>query len=136
MKLNPYLHFDGRCDEALGFYKQALGAQVKAVMRFKENPQPEFNPPGMEDKIMHADVQIGETHVMMSDGRSVGDAKFEGISLTLSVADAAEADRVFDALQAGGAVQMPIGETFFSPRFGMVKDKFGVVWMVIVPRGM
>jgi PhnB protein len=136
MKLNPYLHFDGRCDEALEFYKQALGAQVKAVMRFKENPQSEYNPPGMDDKIMHADVQIGETHVMMSDGRCVGDAKFEGISLTLSVADAAEADRVFNALQAGGEVQMPIGETFFSPRFGMVKDKFGVVWMVIVPRGM
>ncbi|MGC3966753.1 MAG: VOC family protein [Pirellulales bacterium] len=137
MKINPYLYFNGRCGEALEFYKQALGAEVKFSMKFKDNPQPQYNPPGSEEKIMHADFSIGESHLMASDGMCDGaEAKFNGVTLTLQVADAAEADRTFAALKEGGEVRMPLGETFFSPRFGMVADKFGVSWMVIVPRPM
>lgn len=136
MKVNPYLYFNGRCEEALEFYKRALGAKVQFLMRFKENPAPEHNPPGMDEKVMHADMLVGETHIMASDGMCAGDAKFAGVTLTIQAADAAEADRLFVALGDGGKVQMPIGEMFFSPRFGMVADRFGVSWMVLVPKPM
>ena len=136
MKVSPYLHFDGRCDEAIAFYKKALGAQLQFVIRFKESPEPQYNPPGMDEKIMHANLLIGETQVMVSDGRCMGDAKFEGITLSIEAADTAEADRLFNALLDGGNVIMPLSQTFFSPRFGMVADKFGVHWMVIVPQPM
>lgn len=136
MKISPYLHFDGRCDEAIEFYKKALGAELQFMVRFKENPEPQYNPPGMDEKIMHANLLIGETQIMVSDGRCMGDAKFEGITLSIEAADAAEADRLFNALAEGGKVIMPQSQTFFSPRFGMVADKFGVHWMVIVPQPM
>jgi len=136
MKISPYLHFDGRCDEAIEFYKKALGAELQFMVRFKENPEPQYNPPGMDEKIMHANLLIGETQIMVSDGRCMGDAKFEGITLSIEAADAAEADRLFSALAEGGKVIMPQSQTFFSPRFGMVADKFGVHWMVIVPQPM
>jgi PhnB protein len=134
MKVQPYLFFDGRCEEAIDFYKRALGAEVTAVMRFNEVPDPP--PPGMiapgsESKIMHASLRIGETEVMASDGRSMGRPDFKGVSLSLSVPSEAEADRLFGMLAEGGQVQMPIGRTFFSPRFGMVADRFGVSWMVV-----
>jgi PhnB protein len=134
MNVEPYLYFNGRCEEALEFYKKVLGAQVHALMRFKENPQPEYNPPGAENKVMHACFQIGTSTLMASDGMCSGHAKFEGISLTLNATNVAEAERLFAALGEGGKVQMPMAETFFSPRFGMVADKFGVSWMVIVPK--
>ena len=136
MKISPYLHFDGRCDEAIEFYKKALGAELQFMVRFKENPEPQYNPPGMDEKIMHANLLIGETQIMVSDGRCMGDAKFEGITLSIEATDAAEADRLFNALAEGGKVIMPQSQTFFSPRFGMVADKFGVHWMVIVPQPM
>ena len=136
MKISPYLHFDGRCDEAIEFYKKALGAELQFMVRFKENPEPQYNPPGMDEKIMHANLLIGETQIMVSDGRCMGDAKFEGITLSIEAAVAAEADRLFSALAEGGKVIMPQSQTFFSPRFGMVADKFGVHWMVIVPQPM
>ena len=136
MKISPYLHFDGRCDEAIEFYQKALGAELQFMVRFKENPEPQYNPPGMDEKIMHANLLIGETQIMVSDGRCMGDAKFEGITLSIEAADAAEADRLFNALAEGGKVIMPQSQTFFSPRFGMVADKFGVHWMVIVPQPM
>lgn len=136
MKISPYLHFDGRCDEAIEFYKKALGAQLQFVFRFKENPEPQYNPPGMDEKIMHANLLIGETQIMVSDGRCTGEAKFEGITLSIEVADAGEAARVYNALVDGGKVIMPLAQTFFSPQFGMVADKFGVHWMVIVPQPM
>ncbi len=136
MKISPYLHFDGRCDEAIEFYQKALGAELQFMVRFKENPEPQYNPPGMDEKIMHANLLIGETQIMVSDGRCMGDAKFEGITLSIEAADAAEADRLFSALAEGGKVIMPQSQTFFSPRFGMVADKFGVHWMVIVPQPM
>ena len=134
MRVQPYLFFDGRCEEAIEFYKRALGAEVLALMRFRESPDPP--PPGMlapgsEDKVMHASLRIGETEVMVSDGRCAGKPAFQGVSLSLSVAGEAEADRLFGALAEGRQVQMPIGRTFFSPRFGMVADHFGVLWMVV-----
>ncbi len=135
MKVQPYLFFDGRCEEAIEFYKKVLGAEVLMLMRFNESPDPP--PPGMvapgsENKIMHARLRIGETEVMASDGRAMGKPEFKGVTLSLSVSSEAEADRLFNALADGGQVQMPLAKTFFSPRFGMVADRFGVGWMVIV----
>jgi len=134
MKVQPYLFLDGRCEEAVGFYTRVLGAELLQLMRFRESPDPPppgMVPPGSEDKVMHAAFRIGETEVMASDGNCSGNPRFAGVSLAISVPDGAEADRVFAALSDGGQVQMPIGPTFFSPRFGMVADRFGVNWMVI-----
>lgn len=130
-QVQPYLFFDGRCDEALAFYQMVLGAQVGRLMRFKDNPEPAANPPGGAEKVMHCEFRVGETHLMGSDGNCAGKPTFQGFSLCLNVPDAPAADRLFAALAEGGQVQMPIGETFFSPRFGMVADRFGVSWMVI-----
>ena len=135
VKVQPYLFFDGRCEEAIEFYRKTLGARQTMLMRFSESPeppQPGMVPPGMEKKVMHAAFKVGDTEVLASDGQCQGRAKFEGFSLTVSVGSAAEADRVFAALAEGGQVQMPLTKTFFSPRFGMVADKFGVSWMVLV----
>ncbi len=134
MHVQPYLFFDDRCEEALAFYKKALGA-VLMLMRFKEAPDPP--PPGMlapgsENKIMHSSFRIGETEVMASDGASRGNPEFKGVTLSIAAQNEAEADTLFNALSDGGRVEMPIGKTFFSPRFGMVVDKFGVSWMVVV----
>lgn len=135
MQVQPYLFFDGRCEEALEFYKKTLGAKVERMMRFKESPDPippGMIPPGSENKIMHAAFKIGDTAVMASDGRAQGKPKFEGIVLSITAKNEAEADRLFAALGDGGKVQMPLAKTFFSPRFGMVADRFGVGWMVLV----
>jgi len=131
-QIQPYLFFDGRCEEALNFYRRALGAEVTMMMRFKESPDPSHTPPGGGEKVMHASVQIGDAMVMASDGECGGKPSFQGFALSLSVATEAEADKRFAALADGGKVQMPLGKTFFSPRFGMVADRFGVSWMVIV----
>ena len=136
MQLQPYLFFNGKCEEAIGFYKSALGAEVEMMMRFKDSPgphDPAMIPPGTEDKIMHASLKIGNSMIMASDGRCTGEMAFQGFAISLIANDAAEADRTFAALAKGGQEQMPLGETFFSPRFGMVADKFGVLWMVYVP---
>ena len=133
MQVQPYLFFDGRCNEAVEFYRSALGAEVEMLMRFKDCPEPEYRPsPGTEDKVMHCSLRIGEATVMASDGECQGKSSFQGFALSLPVASEAEADRVFNALADGGRVQMPLTKTFFSPRFGMVADRFGVPWMVIV----
>jgi len=135
MLVQSYLFFDGRCEEAIEFYKRALGAKVEMLMRFKDSPepaQPGMVPPGAENKVMHSSFRIGDTVVMASDGRCMGKPSFLGFSLSITVANGAEADRVFAALGDGGQVQMPLSKTFFSPKFGMVADKFGVSWMVIV----
>ena len=134
MQVTPYLFFDGRCEEAIDFYKRTLGAEVLMLMRFSDSPDPPppgMVPPGSENKIMHCAFRIGETEVMASDGRSMGKPEFKGVTLSLAVSSEAEADRLFNALGDGGQVQMPIGKTFFSPRFGMVADRFGVSWMVV-----
>ena len=132
-KVQPYLFFDGRCEEAIGFYKKALGAQVETMMRFRDNPdpQPGMCAPGNDDKIMHSCFRIGNTQIMASDGRAQGDPRFQGFALSVSAKDEADADRMFKALADGGQVQMPLAKTFFSPRFGMVADRFGMGWMVM-----
>jgi PhnB protein len=132
MQIQPYLFFEGRCEEALAFYRRAVGAEVTAQMRFKESPDPGMVTPGTEDKIMHASFRVGDSTVMASDGGCQGPARFQGFSLSLTVPDEAEAERKFKALGDGGQVQMPLGKTFFSPAFGMVADRFGVSWMVYV----
>jgi len=131
--IEPYLFFNGHCEQALEFYRKALGAEVQMMMRFKESPEPHppgTVPPGFENKIMHASLRVGGTIVMASDGCSTGKPNFEGFSLALSVSNEDEADRVFAALADGGQVRMPLAKTFFSPRFGMVQDRFGIGWMV------
>jgi PhnB protein len=138
-QVQPYLFFDGRCEEAIEFYKSALGAKVDMLMRFKDSPEPVppgMCPPGSGDKVMHAALRIGNTVVMASDGMAGGKPEFKGFSLSVNAANEAEADKVFSALGKGGKVVMPLGKTFYSPRFGMVTDKFGVGWMVIVPQKM
>jgi PhnB protein len=136
MQTQIYLFFDGRLDEALEFYKKTLGVEVEMLMRFKDNPEaakhPESCPPGSEDKIMHSCFKLGDQRVMASDGHAKGNPEFKGFALSLAVKTEAEADKVFAALGSGGKVEMPLGKTFFSPKFGMVQDKFGVGWMVLV----
>jgi PhnB protein len=136
MLIQPYLMFDGRCEEAIQFYKTALGAEPLMLLRYSEIPDappPGMVAPGSENKICHASFRIGDSTVMASDGGCHGKATFQGFTLNLSVASEAEADRAFAALASGGQVQMPLGKTFFSPRFGMVQDKFGVSWMIYLP---
>ena len=135
MHIQPYLFFNGRCEEAFAFYQHALGAEVIALMRFKESPDPQppgMLPPGFENKVMHGALRIGSTTVLASDGQCDGKPSFGGFSLTLSVATDVDAERVFAALSDGGTVQMPLAKTFFASRFGMLADRFGVAWMVIV----
>ena len=135
MSVTPYLFFDGRCEEAIEFYKKALGAEVGMMMRFSETPEPHppgMCPPGSENKIMHASLRIDGASIMASDGRAQGKPKFEGFALSISPKDEADAERVFKALADGGQVQMPLGKTFFAKSFGMVADRFGVGWMIIV----
>jgi PhnB protein len=131
MQVHPYLFFDGRCDEALDLYRRALGAEVTALMRFKEGPDQSAVPPGLGEKVMHSSFRIGDTELFASDGHAKGQPTFQGISLSLTVADAGDAERKFNALADGGKVQMPLAKTFFSPRFGMVADRFGVSWMIM-----
>jgi PhnB protein len=135
MRVEPYLFFNGRCEEAVEFYKKALGAEVAMLMRFKDSPEPHapgMLPPGSENKVMHVSFRVGDTTVMASDGFCKGQTEFQGLSLSLTVSNEAEADRVFAALADGGQVQMPLNKTFWSPRFGMVTDRFGLGWMVTV----
>ncbi len=136
MTVEPYLFFNGRCEEAMSFYKEAIGAEVAFQMRMKEAPEqppPGAVPEGFGNKIMHANLRIGDNTLMLSDGNSDMQPSFKGFSLTLSAADPAEAERKFNALQQGGKVTTPLGKTFWSPCFGMLEDKFGVSWMVMVP---
>jgi PhnB protein len=134
MNVQPYLFFDGKCEEALEFYKGAIGAKVDMMMRFSEAPEkpPEgAMPAGSEKKIMHAAFKVGDTQIMASDGHCAGKPSFQGFGLTLNAANDAEADKLFDAVGKGGQVQQPLTKTFFASRFGMVTDRFGVMWMVI-----
>jgi PhnB protein len=133
MPLEPYLFFEGHCDEALDFYKKALGANVTMLMRYSESPTPPPPgklPPGSGQKVMHAVVRIGDSTLLASDGLCSGKPGFGGFSLSLSVSGEAEAKRAFDALADGGQVRMPLSKTFFSPCFGMLTDRFGVGWMI------
>ena len=135
MEVLPYLFFDGRTEEGLAFYRRTLGAGVVEVHRFKDSPEPARPgtvPPGSEDKVMHVTFRIGGATIMASDGNCQGKPNFQGFSLSLNVATEAEAENFFAALADGGQVQVPLTKTFFSPRFGIVADRFGVSWMVHV----
>lgn len=132
MQIQPYLFFDGRCEEAIEFYKRALGAEIGMLMRWKDSPDKSMCTPENENKVMHSSLTIGDSRVMLSDGRNTGTPKFEGFALTINAKDEADADRKFNALADGGQVTMPLSKTFFSPRFGMVADKFGMHWMIMV----
>ncbi len=142
MLIQSYLFFNGRCEEAIEFYRKALGAEVKMMMRFKENPEPMTEGCGPDggaipgENIMHASFRIGETEVMASDGMGNGKPEFKGFSLSLTAASDAEAQRLFKALSDGGKVEMPMMKTFYASSFGMVADRFGVSWMVIKPLPM
>ena len=127
MKVQPYLFFDGRCEEALDFYKKAIGAELKMVMRWKDSPDQSMSTPANADKIMHAQFQVGDTTIMASDGRNSGAPKFDGFALTIAVDTEAEADHCSARSATAAQVTMPLGKTFFSPRFGMLADKFGVL---------
>lgn len=132
MRVQPYLNFNGRAEEAMAFYKQAVDAQGTFLMRCREAPEGPPVEPGMEDKILHAEFTVGESTIMCSDGYCTGEAPaFQGITLTIVADDDAQAKRRFDALADGGAVQMPLAKTFFATSFGMLTDRFGVSWMVI-----
>ena len=136
MQIEPYLFFEGRCEEAVEFYRKSLGAQVVMLMRYKESPEPPPPgklPPGSENKVMHANLRIGDATLMASDGMAAGQPRFQGFSLSLTVPDAPRANQFFTALADGGQVQMPLTKTFWSPLFGMVTDRFGVSWMITVP---
>jgi PhnB protein len=131
--VQPYLFFAGRCEEALEFYRKALGAEVERLVRYKESPEPQRHVPGcFDEKVMHASVRIGATTLMASDGMCDGKPNFDGFSLSINVPDEAAADRVFGALAEGGLVTMPLQKTFWAPKFGMLQDRFGVGWMVSV----
>jgi PhnB protein len=131
--VQPYLFFNGQCEEALNFYKTALGAEVGPMMRFKDCPDPEGRAQAKNlDHVMHTSFKVGQSEIMASDGCSDGKSKFEGFSLSVAVQTEVEAERIFEKLSVGGNVMMPMGKTFFAPKFGMVADKFGIGWMVIV----
>jgi PhnB protein len=132
MQVQPYLFFEGRCQEAIDFYSRTLGATIVMQMAFKDSPEPTGQPPEAGDKVMHASVRIGETEVFMSDGRCSGAPTFQGFSLSLNPADDAAAASLFTALADGGTVTMPLAKTFFASSFGMLIDRFGVGWMVMV----
>lgn len=138
MTIQPYLYFGGRAEEAIAFYQKALGAEVQMLLRHKDSPEPAppgVIAPGWESKVMHASLKIDDAVVHVSDGcgrEEPGSRRFDGFGLTIAAKDEADADRIFGALVDGGEVRMPLGKTFFSPRFGMVADRFGVLWIVIV----
>jgi len=132
MDVQPYLFFDGRCEEAMAFYQQALGAKQIMMMRFKDAPDQSMVPPGGGERVMHARLDIGGSALLLSDGSGQGAANFQGFALTITAADPADAKRIFNALADGGQVRMPLDKTFFSPAFGMLADRFGVSWMVYV----
>jgi len=131
MQIEPYLFFEGRTEEALEFYRSRLGAEVEFLMRYKDNPDPKYNPPNSGEKVMHSCFRIGDTQVMASDGNCSGKPSFQGFSLTFNAADEADAKRRFNALAEGGQVNLPLSETFFAKSFGMVADRFGLNWMVM-----
>jgi PhnB protein len=133
VNIEPYLFFEGRCEEAIEFYKKAAGAEVVMLMRFKDSPETGDNSrmPADRNKIMHASFRIGETNIGASDGSCLGPATFKGFSLALKVDSDADAERLFKALGDGGTVHQPLIKTFFASRFGMLADRFGIGWMVL-----
>jgi len=135
MQVQPYLFFEGRCEEAIEFYRKALDAKVDVIMRYKDaRPAPGMKMPPAE-KVMHAAFKVGDTQVLASDGNCSGKPSFQGVSLTVTARDDAHAKSVFNALAEGGDVSQPLTKTFFASSFGMLKDKFGLGWMVVAGGG-
>ena len=134
MTVQPYLFFDGKCEEALEFYKSAIGAKVDMLMRFSESPEkpdPSKMPPNSANKVMHAAFKVGDTQILASDGHCAGKPSFQGFGLALNAKSDAEAEKLFNAVGKGGQVLQPLTKTFFASKFGMVTDRFGVMWMVL-----
>jgi PhnB protein len=136
MEIQPYLFFNGRCEEAVELYRRVLGAKVEMLMRFGESPvppEPGRLPPtidkSMDKKVMHAAIRIGESTVLMTDGPTP-EPGFRGFSLSLSLSDVVAVERIFAGLAEGGQVRMPLEKTFFAARFGMLTDRFGVGWTI------
>jgi PhnB protein len=134
--IQPYLFFDGRCEEAIAYYKRHLGAEVTMLMHFKDCPDQSMVRPETANKVMHSCLKIGDSSILASDGMCQGNAAFQGFSLSITVKDEAEAEKKFAALSDGGEVRMPLGKTFFAKSFGIVADRFGVGWMIIAPAEM
>jgi PhnB protein len=136
MFVQPYFNFNGRAEEAIEFYKAALAAKVTMLMRFKDcpEPHPQEPNPAVQDKVMHASLKIGNSIVLISDGRCTGAPEFKGVCLSLSLPTDEEAQRLFTALAEGGKITMPLAKTFFSSNFGMLTDRFGLPWMIVVQR--
>lgn len=132
MRIEPYLFFEGCAEQAAHFYRETIGAEIQALLRYSEAPDPALCPAADPNKIMHMNLKIGDSVVMGSDGNCSGQAQFQGFALTLNARDVGEAEKLFTLLAEGGQVQMPLEETFFSPAFGMLSDRFGVPWMVHV----
>ncbi len=130
MELSPYLMFDGRCEAAFRFYEQCLGAKVIMMMTYDEAPAGADIAPNTSKKVMHARLAVGDRVLMGSDAPADRFRPMQGFSITLSIAEPAEAERVFDALAKNGKINMPMAETFWAKRFGMVVDQFGTPWMV------
>jgi PhnB protein len=136
MQIQPYLFFDGRCAEAIEFYKRHLGAEVQMMMHYKDSPDPSMVRPETADKVMHSSLRIGDSTILASDGMCQGQPNFQGFTLSITVKDEAEAEKKFAALSDGGQVRMPLAKTFFAKSFGMLADRFGVGWMIIAPAEM
>jgi PhnB protein len=130
MKLNPYLSFNDECEAAFKFYEQCLGGKIDSMMTYRNSPMAEQTPPEKLDKIMHASLIVGDSVLMGSDAPPQFFEKPQGFSVSLVFDDAVEAERIFNALAENGTVQMPIQETFWAARFGMVVDRFGTPWMI------
>jgi PhnB protein len=135
MSVQSYLFFDGKCEEALEFYKGAIGAKVDMLMRYKESPDASQMPPNSADKVMHCAFKVGDTQILASDGHCAGKPSFQGFGLALNAKNDAEAEKLFGALEKGGQVLQPLTKTFFASKFGMVNDRFGVMWLVMAEAG-
>jgi PhnB protein len=131
MNIQPYLFFNGHSEAAIEHYKKALGAEVVRLSRFGDNPGPPMGPKVTKEKIMHADIRVGDTHILISDGQCGGATSFDGFSLAVTANSEADADKKFAALADGGKITMPLAQTFFAKRYGQVSDRFGVHWMVL-----
>lgn len=138
-QVQTYLYFDGKCDEALAFYRDTVGAEILQLMRYRDMPlQPgsdtcveQSMPPGCEDKVLHCSFRIGATELMASDGFCAGKPVFEGFALSLVLKDKDTVERTFARLAEGGEVRVPVDKTFFSPAFGLVVDRYGILWNVL-----
>jgi PhnB protein len=130
VRVEPYLYFQGRCEEAIEFYRRAIDADGEVVARFGDMPESQA-PPGAGAKVAHAVLRFGDTTVLASDGPGGGGAEFNGFSLSLTASDDADAERLFAALADGGRIQVPMASTPFASRLGLVADRFGVPWMVV-----